>query len=134
MKLHDFLLLTAENIDPGVVDFFRQHGFDVWDVKASGFQGSSDEDLVEKAFLENRVIVTEDNDFGEIVFKKRRDFIGVIHLKPGSFFLQFHVQTLSAIVKADPDIDPPFFLSAENKNGRVRIRVRNALPGPSPAI
>ena len=102
-------------------------------MKQSCFQGTTDEELVEKAFRENRVIVTEDNDFGEIVFKKRPDFIGVIHLKPGSFFFQFHVQTLSAIFKSDLDIDPPFFLSAENKNGRVRISLRNALPGPSPA-
>lgn len=134
MKLKDFSLLTDENIDPAVVDFFRNQGFEVWDVKESGFQGSSDEDLIEIAFQQNRVIVTEDNDFGEIVFKKRPEFIGVIHLKPGSFFFQFHVQTLLAILKADPDIETPFFLSAENKNGRVRIRIRNAMPGPSPAM
>jgi len=31
----------------------------------------------------------------------------------------------------DPDLEPPFFITAERLNNKLRIKVRNALPGPS---
>ena len=131
MKLRDFQLLTDENIDPDVVKKLRTHGFSVKDVKESGLQGTDDESLIALAAIENRVIITEDGDFADIIFTKKPEFVGVVHFRPGSFFLAFHLETLAAILSADPDLQPPFILTAENKGHRVRIKVRNALPGPS---
>lgn len=42
MNLTDLLLLTDENIDLSVVDFLRQKGFDVWDVKEMNWRGRLD--------------------------------------------------------------------------------------------
>lgn len=131
MKIRDFAFFTDENIDPELVLFLRSEKFDVLDVKESGLQGSEDIELVRIAYIEGRIIVTEDSDFSEIIFTQKPDFIGVIHLRPGSFFTKYHIQTIQAILDADPDIETPFILSAENKHGHVRMRIRNALPGPA---
>ena len=129
MKLHEFPLLTDENIDPDVVAFLRQNGFDVVDIKEAGLQASSDIDIIKIAHSAGRVIITEDYDFCHIVFVQNPDFVGVVHFKPGSFFSGYHVETIRALINADLDVDLPFFISAENKNKKVRIRVRNAVPG-----
>ena len=42
MTLRDYGLLTDENIDPAVVNFFRAENFDVLDVKESGWFGKTD--------------------------------------------------------------------------------------------
>lgn len=131
MNLRDFPLLTDENIDPDVIIFLRSAGFDVLDIKESGMQGTDDEEIVKIASAQGRVIITEDSDFCDIIFVQKPDFTGVVHLRPGSFFVAYHVQTISSLLKADPHIEPPFFISAINKGGWVRIKVRNALPGPS---
>lgn len=131
MTLTDFPLLTDENIDPDVVTFLRSAGFDVFDIKEAGLQGTDDENIVKIAFAEGRVIFTEDGDFCDIVFVQKPDFTGVVHLRPGSFFAAYHVQTIGSLLTAALYVEPPFFISAINKGGRVRIKVRNVLPGPS---
>lgn len=40
MNLSDFSLFTDENIDPFLVVFLREIGFDVFDVKESNLNGS----------------------------------------------------------------------------------------------
>ena len=41
MKLRDFGLLTDENLDPDVIAFLRQAGFDVFDVCENGFSAKA---------------------------------------------------------------------------------------------
>jgi predicted nuclease of predicted toxin-antitoxin system len=131
MKLADFSLLTDENIDPGVVQFLRSKGFDVFDIKEEKLQGVDDRTIISMAYKLNRVVVTEDGDFPDIIFTQRPDFLGAVHLRPGSFFTAYHVISIEALLQANPDIVPPFIISVEKKSATVRIKVRNALPGPS---
>jgi hypothetical protein len=124
-------LLTDENIDPDVVMFLRRSHFDVLDLKEAGLQASTDIAIIRLAHLGGRVVVTEDYDFCQIVFVQAPDFVGVVHFKPGSFFSGYHVETMKTLIETNPDVELPFFISAERKNNKVRIRVRNALPGAS---
>lgn len=71
-KLSDYTFLTDENIDPELVSFLRENGFNVFDVKENQLFGSSDETLLELAFKNNKVIVTRDSDFGTLAYKKRK--------------------------------------------------------------
>jgi predicted nuclease of predicted toxin-antitoxin system len=64
MKLHDFGLLTDENVEIDVVQWLRQTGFDVFDACEQGLQGWADRDILRLAVAGNRVIVTDDADYG----------------------------------------------------------------------
>ena len=66
MKLHDFPLLTDENVDPEVVARLRQLGFDVVDVIESGRQGTEDVELLRWACAQGRVVISHDADFGTL--------------------------------------------------------------------
>jgi predicted nuclease of predicted toxin-antitoxin system len=46
MKLKELHLLTDENIDPAVLGFLRQEGFDVVDIKEMGWQGKRDIEIL----------------------------------------------------------------------------------------
>ena len=132
MKLRDFPLLTDENIDPDIRVLLRENGFDVLDIKESGLQASTDIEIIRLGNQEGRVIMTEDRDFCQIIFTQNPEFTGVIYFRPGSFFSAYHVVTLESLLLADPDVEPPFFITAEKQKNKIRIKVRNALPGPSP--
>jgi len=121
----EFKLLTDENIQTTIVEYFRTLGFDVKDVKEEGLSGSTDEFLLNLAIQNERVIITHDSDFGNIVYQKDIDFTGIIYLRPGHFLPNFTKQTIDAILEANPELNPPFILVAENKVDNVKIRIRN---------
>lgn len=43
--------------------------------------GATDNEVLAKAYKENRILITEDKDFGELVFRLRKDVIGIILLR-----------------------------------------------------
>ena len=124
MKLMDFHLLVDENIDPDLINHLRNQGFNVKDVHEAGLIAAKDTEWLELAKLEERVIITQDNDFGRIVFTQSTDFIGIIFLRPGSISAGFHIQTFNAILSANPDLEIPFMITAKNTGTSVRIKIR----------
>lgn len=124
MKLNDFRLLADENIDPELVFYLREQGFDIKDVHDVGLIAAKDGAWLEIAKLEERVILTQDSDFGKIVFTQHIDFVGIIFLRPGSLVAAFHIRTLQTILAASPDLSPPFMLTAKNTKDSIRIKIR----------
>jgi predicted nuclease of predicted toxin-antitoxin system len=131
MKLLDFPLLTDENIDPDLVAYLRLVGFDVLDIKESGMQATADDSIIRLGNQTGRVVLTEDRDFCRIIFTQNPEFTGVVYFRPGSFFSAYHIATMEGLLKINPDLEPPFFITAERLNNKLRVKVRNALPGPS---
>ena len=86
MKIKDLHLLTDENIDPVVLSFLRQEGLNVVDIKEMGWQGKKDIEILIEAHKQQRVVVTQDDDFGKLVFSVKMPFNGIIYLRPGHFF------------------------------------------------
>lgn len=43
--------------------------------------GAKDSIILDKAFAENRIIITSDKDFGELVFNKKISHVGIILLR-----------------------------------------------------
>lgn len=62
-------LLANENMPLDVVAELRKKGFDVLWVRTD-FPGASDEVVLARALAENRILITFDKDFGELVYRK----------------------------------------------------------------
>lgn len=124
MTLKECKLLTDENIDPLIVAYLREYGFDVSDVKENGWFGKKDVDLMPIAFQEQRVIITHDSDFGTIIFTKGEPFIGVLYLRPGHFDATPHLQSLNAVLDSNLLLNIPFILITENSGTTIKIRLR----------
>ena len=63
-------LIVNENIANSVIQGLRQRGWDVLAVKES-MRGADDTAILNRAESEQRLVVTQDKDFGELAFKYR---------------------------------------------------------------
>ena len=69
--------LADENVSRLVVERLRAAGFDVVSVRETR-PGASDKDVLGEAASDDRVLITEDRDFGELVIRQRLKVRGVI--------------------------------------------------------
>ena len=72
--------LADESCDFIVVSTLRGAGHDVVSV-AESFRGTEDDALIEIALRDERIFLTEDKDFGELIFAYQRKSGGVIFIR-----------------------------------------------------
>jgi predicted nuclease of predicted toxin-antitoxin system len=72
--------IVDECTGPRVANWLLSLGFDVFSVPMQG-RGMADLQILEKANLENRIIITNDKDFGELIFKDNHQHKGVIFMR-----------------------------------------------------
>ncbi len=72
--------LVDECSGPALARWLRSQHHDVFSVYEEA-RGMGDDDVVQKAYVENRILVTNDKDFGEKVYRERRPHKGVILLR-----------------------------------------------------
>jgi predicted nuclease of predicted toxin-antitoxin system len=116
--------LVNENISRTVIQELRKLGHDVLSVKES-MVGARDDEVLARAREENRLIVTQDKDFGELAL--RRGLLspsGVILLRLAGENPESDNQLTLEVLSRGEDF-PGNFVVAEP--GRVRIR---PLPPP----
>jgi predicted nuclease of predicted toxin-antitoxin system len=124
MNLRQFKLLTDENIDYELLHFLRNEGFDVFDIKEERLFSLPDSDILDYALKNERIIITQDSDFGTLVFRENFNFYGIIYLRPGHQNPIIHIQTFQDVLQTDIEFSTPFILVAENLGYSVKIRYR----------
>ena len=72
--------LVDECARPGLARWPRVQSLDVVSVFDEA-RGMADDDIIEKAFIENRILITTDKDFGEKVFRAQYPHRGVVLLR-----------------------------------------------------
>ena len=72
--------LVDECTGPTVANWLKHAGHEVFSAYDEA-RGSSDEELLHKANSENWILITNDKDFGELVFRERRPHCGIIFLR-----------------------------------------------------
>jgi predicted nuclease of predicted toxin-antitoxin system len=72
--------LIDECTGPAVAAWLAQQGHDVYSVYDQ-LSGASDDALLEKAFREDWILITNDRDFGELIFREGRPHRGVVFLR-----------------------------------------------------
>jgi predicted nuclease of predicted toxin-antitoxin system len=84
MSTSPLRFLADESCDFAVVRALRAAGYDVFAV-SEVMQRSDDKELIEQSAREQRIFLTEDKDFGWLVFVTRADSAGVILVRfPGN--------------------------------------------------
>lgn len=124
MKLSDCAFLTDENIDVEVVQWLRAQQLEVFDIKEETLFGLSDQEILAKALTRQQVVVSQDSDFGTLVFRDGAQFYGMIYLRPGHQSPEVHIETLSTLFAQELTVSPPFMITAENRGDAIRFRVR----------
>lgn len=73
-------LLADEGVDKPIVDLLRTNGFDVAYILETN-QGADDEFILAMANADKRILLTQDKDFGELVFRIKNAHYGVILIR-----------------------------------------------------
>jgi predicted nuclease of predicted toxin-antitoxin system len=66
-------------------------------------RGRDDLDVVQKATAENRILITNDKDFGERIYRERRPHRGVVVLRLDDERASVRIDTIRRLLAAYPD-------------------------------
>ena len=112
-------LLADENIAADIVTWLRKQECDVL-VASEQLGQEVDVVLLQTAEAEGRLLLTEDKDFGELVFRDRLNSHGVVLLRMGKLAIAKRIERLAetwSIVQANPG---GRFIVITDKKVRVR--------------
>lgn len=73
-------LLADEGVDKPIVDALRKAGFDVGYILEKN-QGAADDFILALAYSEKRILITQDKDFGELVYRLKQAHYGVVLIR-----------------------------------------------------
>lgn len=111
--------IVDESVDFPVVAYLREKGFDTSSV-AENSPSLEDAEILKTAFKENRILITNDKDFGNLVFKENSKSKGIMLLRLWDQTSKAKVQILEKVLKEYGDrLSGSFVVVAENK---LRIR------------
>ena len=111
--------LADESCDFSVIRALRQVGYSVHAI-AEISPSLPDEDVLESAVAENRLLLTEDKDFGEWVFAHQHAMTGVLLIRyPVSMRSPMVTAVIDLIGGHATDLDGSFTVL---EPGRARIR------------
>ncbi len=72
--------LVDECTGSKVANWLRDANYEVFSVFGEA-RGMSDDEVLTKAFVENWILITNDKDFGEMIFRERRGHHGIIFMR-----------------------------------------------------
>lgn len=72
--------LVDECTGPTVAHWLREQKHEVFSVYQQA-RGMDDDDIIQKAYAENWILITNDKDFGEKVYRERRPHRGIVLLR-----------------------------------------------------
>lgn len=73
--------LFDQSADRRLLPYLQSLGHDVTAIGANYPSGLPDEEVLAIAQREQRILVADDRDFGELVFSKRQAHVGVIYFR-----------------------------------------------------
>ncbi len=94
--------LVDECTGPAVAHWLRERSYDVFCVYDSA-RGLPDDEVLHKAYSENWILITNDKDFGEKVFRDRYPHRGVIFLRLEDERAASKIATLARLLEGYQD-------------------------------
>ncbi len=94
--------LVDESTGPFVARWLRGAGHEIFSVYEQA-RGMRDTAIIQKAFDENWILITNDKDFGEKVFRERYPHKGIVLLRLQDERAGVKVETLNRLLKSHAD-------------------------------
>jgi predicted nuclease of predicted toxin-antitoxin system len=111
--------LIDESADTRVARPLRAQGHDVTTVAGDHAMALEDTEVLAIAHREQRVLITDDRDFGELVFRYRQPHAGVLYFRLSNTLLSLRTVRL-AYVLTHHSADLDQFLVVTDHDVRVR--------------
>jgi len=112
------MILADENLNAQFVRDLREAGHDVLSV-CEQFSGIGDPSVIQLALNESAVLITEDKDFGELVFAHRVAKLTIVFLRYQKAEIQLIRLLLLQVIREYQDKQGNFFITIAR--GKVRV-------------
>lgn len=107
--------LVDESTGPAVADWLEKQGHAVFSVYDNA-RGIEDDDIIQKASDENWILITNDKDFGEKVFREQRPHKGVILLRLLDERAKIKINTIQRLIENYGDqLEDNFVVATETR-------------------
>ncbi|GAB4578856.1 MAG: hypothetical protein Fur0022_15930 [Anaerolineales bacterium] len=110
--------LVDENTGPRVANWLSEMGYEVFSIYEQA-RGMVDDEIIEKAYREDWILVTSDKDFGEKIYREQHPHRGVILLRLANERAMVKIITLQSLLKNYSDRLVDHFVVVTEK--RVRF-------------
>jgi predicted nuclease of predicted toxin-antitoxin system len=111
--------LVDESTGAAVVGYLRRIGHDVLAV-AEAMPQADDPDILARAAGEDRILITNDKDFGKLVFRNGQLHSGIVLLRLQDESSTNRVHTIRAVLERYADRLPGCFTVATDRAVRIR--------------
>jgi predicted nuclease of predicted toxin-antitoxin system len=101
--------LVDECTGPAVAEWLREQKYEVFSVYDEA-RGLDDEAIIQKAFAENWILITNDKDFGEKIYREGHPHRGVILLRLDDERAAVKVEVLRRLLRRYADRLPDRFV------------------------
>ena len=113
-----------ENIGSELIEWLKLQEYKITSVEEEKLVGISDEKIISKCYNEKLIIITQDNDFGKIVYTKKIPFYIIIYLRPGHLTGSFHIASMQKLLSNNHLIQPNSLIICERRLNKIKIRFR----------
>ncbi len=97
------IILADENIALKLVQKLREEGHAIsWIM--DGFRGSDDPQVLERALSSTALLLTEDKDFGDLIFSQKLESAGVLLLRLQSLPFDVAAEEVCAAIRTEGDV------------------------------
>ena len=112
--------MVDESTGAAVVEYLRSSGHDVLAV-AELMRQADDPDILTSALNEDRILITNDKDFGELVYRTGRTHPGVLLLRLHNESSANRVRVVKSVLGKYADRLARQFVVATESNVRIRF-------------
>jgi predicted nuclease of predicted toxin-antitoxin system len=106
--------LVDECTGPAVASWLRSQSHDVFSVYDEA-RGMGDDELLEKAAAEKWIVITNDKDFGEKIFRDKRSHRGIILLRLDDERAASKIAAIEKLLHLDAVLSDRFVVVTENR-------------------
>ncbi len=115
-------LLADESLEARIVEYLRNQGHDVLSI-AENVPAVTDTAVLELANREQRILLTNDKDFGELAFRQGKAGVGIVLIRMQSESLDLKISRVAYLLESrGASLTGSFAVVSENQ---VRIRPLN---------
>ncbi|MDO9302797.1 MAG: DUF5615 family PIN-like protein [Anaerolineales bacterium] len=109
--------LVDECTGPTVAEWLKAQGHEVFSVYDSA-RGMDDNEIIQKAFQENWILITNDKDFGDQIYREHKSHHGVILLRLDNERAKNKIDVLKQLLNSYADRLPDQFVVATEEKVR----------------
>ena len=113
--------IVDECTGPTIAKWLRQEQHDVYSVYEQA-RGATDDEVLARAVAEDRILITNDKDFGEKVFRDRAAHKGIIFLRLNDERSQNKIDVLRKLFAGYADQLPGRFVVVTEQGVRISAK------------